>query len=130
MPSLFNGLSFFKYIFFQKQPLQEPVNYKNQVKISRNSTILQIKKASKCIKHKRHSLLSASDIWTLRINFSSNECLMSCISSETASRGVLRLKKTCFESLQQIYTRTPTPWNHSWNHSSAWVFPCKFAAYF
>ena len=52
------------------------------------------------------------------------------------SRVVLR--KRCSENMQQIYRRIPTPkcdFNKVtlqlyWNHTSAWVFSCKFAAYF
>ena len=48
------------------------------------------------------------------------------------------LKKRCFENMQQIYNRTPMPkydFNKVskqlyWNHTSAWVFSCNFAAYF
>ena len=51
-------------------------------------------------------------------------------------RGVLR--KRCFENMLQIYWRTPmlkSDFNKVarqlyWNHASAWVFSCKFAAYF
>ena len=51
-------------------------------------------------------------------------------------RGVPR--KRCSENMQQIYRRAPMPkcnFNKVakqlyWNHSSAWVFSCKFAAYF
>ena len=51
-------------------------------------------------------------------------------------RGVLW--KRCSENMQQIYKRTPMPkcdFNKValqlyWNHTSAWVFSCKFAAYF
>ena len=50
--------------------------------------------------------------------------------------GVLR--KRCSENLQQIYRRTPMPkYDFTkvvkqlyWNHTSAWVFSCKFNAYF
>ena len=54
------------------------------------------------------------------------------------SRGVLR--KKCSQNMQKIYRRTPMPrcdfnkvalqlyW--FWNRASAWVFSCKFAAYF
>ena len=38
-------------------------------------------------------------------------------------RGVLW--KRCFENMQQIYRKTLY-----WNRTSAWVFCCKFAAYF
>ena len=42
--------------------------------------------------------------------------------------------KRCSENIQQIYRRTPMPrcnFNKLyWNHTSAWVFSCKFAAYF
>ena len=52
------------------------------------------------------------------------------------SRGVLR--KRCSENMQQIDRRTTMPkfdFNKVakqlyWNHNSAWVFSCKFAAYF
>ena len=48
------------------------------------------------------------------------------------------LKKRCSENIQQIYRRTPIPncgfnkvsKQHCWNHTSAWVFSCKFVAYF
>ena len=51
-------------------------------------------------------------------------------------RGVPR--KRCFENMQQMYRRTPMPkcsFNKVakqlyWNHSSSWVFSCKFAVYF
>ena len=47
-------------------------------------------------------------------------------------------KKSCSENTQQIYGRTPTPkcdFNKVakqlyWIHTLAWVFSCKFAAYF
>ena len=47
------------------------------------------------------------------------------------------LKKRCSENMQQIYRRTPMPksdFNYVafqlyWNHTTAWVFSCKFAAY-
>ena len=53
-----------------------------------------------------------------------------------SSRGVL--KKRCSENVQQIYRRTPmpkcdfnkVPKQFYWNHTSVWVFSCKFAAYF
>ena len=52
------------------------------------------------------------------------------------SRGFL--KKRCSENMKQIYRITPMPeCNFSkvalqlyWNHTSAWVFSYKFAAYF
>ena len=52
------------------------------------------------------------------------------------SRGVL--KKRCSENMPQIYRRTPMPkctFNKVakqpyWNRTLAWVFSCKFAAYF
>ena len=51
-------------------------------------------------------------------------------------RGIL--EKRCSENMQQIYRRTPMPkcdFNKVtkqlyWNYISAWVFSCKFAAYF
>ena len=50
-------------------------------------------------------------------------------------RGVL--SKRCSENMQQIYRRTPMPkcdfnivaLQLYWNHTSAWVLSCKFAAY-
>ena len=52
------------------------------------------------------------------------------------SRGVLG--KSYSENMQQIYRRTPMPnyyfnkaaKQHYWNCTSAYVFSCKFAAYF
>ena len=49
------------------------------------------------------------------------------------SRGVFI--KRCSGNMQQIYRRTPIPKCDSnkvagWNHTSARVFSCKFAAYF
>ena len=43
------------------------------------------------------------------------------VKQKHPSRGVLR--KKCFENMHQIYRRTSTPF-------LAWVFSCKFAAYF
>ena len=51
-------------------------------------------------------------------------------------RGLL--KKKCSENMQQIYRRIPMPkcdFNKVakqlyWNRTSAWVFSCKFTAYF
>ena len=48
------------------------------------------------------------------------------------------LKKRCSGNMQQIYRRKPMlkcDFNKVakqlyWNHTSAWVFSCKFAAYF
>ena len=44
------------------------------------------------------------------------------------------LRKSCSEKMQQIYRGTPMrncDFNKvDWNHPSAWVFACKFAAYF
>ena len=48
------------------------------------------------------------------------------------------LRKRCSENMQQIYRKTPMPkcdfnkfaMQFYWNHTSAWVFSCKFAAYF
>ena len=48
------------------------------------------------------------------------------------------LKKSCSENMQQMYRRTPMPkcdfnevaFQFCWNHTSAWVFSCKLAAYF
>ena len=43
-------------------------------------------------------------------------------------RGVL--KKRCFENMQQIYRRTVMLKGDFNKVASAWVFSCKFAAYF
>ena len=58
------------------------------------------------------------------------------LCSPSEFRGVLR--KRCFENMQQLYRRTPMPkceFNTDakqlyWNHTSLWVFSCKFAVYF
>ena len=66
-------------------------------------------------------------------------CLMETLVSflrKQPPRGVL--KKRCPENMQQIYRRTPMSkcdFNKVakqlyWNRTSAWVFSCKFAAYF
>ena len=47
-------------------------------------------------------------------------------------------KKRCSENMDQIYWRTPmlkcdfkkVALQLNWNYTSAWVFSCKFAAYF
>ena len=51
------------------------------------------------------------------------------------SRGVLKKRRT--ENLQQIYSRKKAKCDFNevalqlyWNYTSAWVFSCKFAAYF
>ena len=59
-----------------------------------------------------------------------------CNFQKQPSRGVLRRK--CCENVQQIYRRTLIPkcdFNKVaqqlyWNHTSVWVFFCKFVAYF
>ena len=59
-----------------------------------------------------------------------------CHLQKQPSRGVLM--KGCSENMQQIYRRTPMPkfdikkvsLQFYWNHTSAWVFSCKFPAYF
>ena len=52
--------------------------------------------------------------------------------------SIVVLRKNCSENMQPIYRRTPIPmcdfnivakWLY-WNHTSAWVFSCKFAVYF
>ena len=48
---------------------------------------------------------------------------------EQPPRGVI--KKRCSENMQQNYRRTlMSKCNFNWNHTSAWVFSCKFVAYF
>ena len=59
-----------------------------------------------------------------------------CHLQKQPSRGVLM--KRCSENMLQIYRRAPMPkfdikkvsLQFFWNHTSAWVFSCKFAAYF
>ena len=53
--------------------------------------------------------------------------LQGCNVQMQPSRGVL--KERCSENMQQIYRKTPMP-KCDWNHTSAYVFSCKFAAYF
>ena len=61
---------------------------------------------------------------------------LTCISQKQPSRGVL--KKSCSENIQHIYSKTPMPncdfsnvaLQLYWKDTSAWVFSCKFAAYF
>ena len=58
------------------------------------------------------------------------------ILQKQPSRGVF--KKSYSENMQQIFRRTPMPkcdFNKVtlqlyWNHTLAWVFSCKFAAFF
>ena len=58
------------------------------------------------------------------------------ILQKQPSRDVFR--KRCSKNMQQIYRRTSMPkcdfnkvaLQFYWNHTSAWVFSCKFAAYF
>ena len=61
--------------------------------------------------------------------------LKECWEQKQPCRGVLR--KKCSENMQQINRRTPmSKCDFSkvallyWNRTSAWVFSCKFAAYF
>ena len=52
-------------------------------------------------------------------------------TSEAVTQSLL--KKRCPENMQQIYKRTPMRSAISiklHNHTLAWVFSCKFAAYF
>ena len=59
------------------------------------------------------------------------------IQPHSQSRGVLR--KNCSENKEQIYRgnthikvwfQYKVAFQLYWNHTSAWVFSCKFAAYF
>ena len=58
------------------------------------------------------------------------------VMQKEPSRGVLR--KRCSENMQPIYRRTHMPKcdinkvakQLYWNHTSAWVFSCKFDSYF
>ena len=51
-----------------------------------------------------------------------NDKAFTCFLQKQSSRGVLvkDVLKICTSVALQLY----------WNHTSAWVFPCKFAAYF
>ena len=57
----------------------------------------------------------------------SNVALMYLLQKQPP-RGALR--KRCSENMRQIYKRTRMPKQLYWNHTSSWVFACKFAAYF
>ena len=65
-----------------------------------------------------------------------HKCMVPYKTQRQPSRGVLR--KRCSENVQQIYRRTPMPKcdfkrvakQLYWNHTSAWVFSCNFAACF
>ena len=65
-----------------------------------------------------------------------NKIIFSYEEEKQPSRGVLRKRRS--ENMQKIYRRTPMPkcdFNKVasqlyWNHISAWLFSCKFAAYF
>ena len=65
-----------------------------------------------------------------------NKIIFSYEVEKQPSRGVLRKRRS--ENMQKIYRRTPMPkcdFNKVvkqlyWNHISAWLFSCKFAAYF
>ena len=74
--------------------------------------------------------------WLRQPPFNENQSLFQLSSlQKQPSRGVLR--KRCSENMRQIYRRTPMPKcdfkkvakQLYWNHTSAWVFSCKFAAY-
>ena len=62
--------------------------------------------------------------------------MIKLILQKQPPRGVLW--KRCSENMQKIYRRTPMSkydFNKAalqlyWNYTSAWVFSCKFAAYF
>ena len=62
--------------------------------------------------------------------------LIYSVSSEESLQRYFRNK--CSEYMQQIYKRTPmtrcdfkkVAKQFYWNHTSAWVFSCKFAVYF
>ena len=62
---------------------------------------------------------------------------VSLVISQNSQAG-LQLRKRCSGNMQQIYSRAHIPkcnFNKValqlyWNHSLAWVFSCKFAAYF
>ena len=66
--------------------------------------------------------------------FSPLSCFYIWIISKQPFRGVLM--KRCSENIVQIHRRTPMPkydFNKvalqlDWNHTSTWVFSCKFAA--
>ena len=70
------------------------------------------------------------------MNFSMKDFFCKC--DQIRRESLMGIKKKCSENMQQIYRRTPMPkWDLDkvalqiyWNRTSAWVFTCKFAAYF
>ena len=74
--------------------------------------------------------------WNYGGNVKAKFCLKYCKYHEQPTRGVFL--KSCSKNMQQIYSRTLMPkcdFNKIvkqlyWNHTSAWVLYCKFAAYF
>ena len=81
----------------------------------------------KCNQHRKPQLLN---VFALNHFMSGNSELQ-----KQPPRGVPR--KKCSENIQQIYRKTPMlkcNFNKAlelyWNHTSAWVFSCKFPAYF
>ena len=72
--------------------------------------------------------------WFIRYHYSQvigNVLSTSSNLQRQPSIGVLI--KRCYENMQQIYKRAPLPkcaLHLYWNRTSAWVFSCKFAAYF
>ena len=80
------------------------------------------------------SSVTESDIKNRRYHFL--HVIINIKNQKQPSKGVL--KKSCSENVQKILRRTPMPKcdfskiakQLYWNLTSAWVFSCKFAAYF
>ena len=78
----------------------------------------------------------ASVMKELKAKESESSKIIKTEHQEQPLRGVAR--KRCSDNMQQMYRRTPLPkcdFNNVakqlyWNHTSEWVFFCKFAAYF
>ena len=74
-------------------------------------------------------------LWFLKLR-KSNISRVNCIVQKQPSRGVLR--RRCSKNMHQIYRRTPMPKSDFnkvalqlyENHTSTWVFSCKFVACF
>ena len=74
------------------------------------------------------------DIYFAELTNIINYFFSECRSSESE----VFLGKRCFENMQQIYRRAPIPkcdlekiaLQLHWNCTSAWLFSCKFVAYF
>ena len=77
--------------------------------------------------YKQPGILKVQNIKNNNMQFS-HHLLFVKLNQKQQLRGVAR--KRCSENMRQIYSRAPIPKYDYWNLTSAWVFSCKFAAYF